>query len=220
MTTAPTPSEAERLARGLEEGFCGYAAWLQPAAAELRRLQADNEAMRETLEFVERWAVHHASKPHMTAELALGSIQHHPEIRAITERYADSKRPDAFDPYARIAELEAKEEFKPDWAGFRQGREVGMAEMEEKLAAEARATAEHKLRADQLAQQHRMQAQMHAQATQQLAELEARKPLPLSDEQIDDLHGEANRGFDIGREEYFKAFRDAERSHGITGGSS
>lgn len=47
------------------------------------------------------------------------------------------------------------------------------------------------------------------------AELEARKPLPLSDEQIDDLHGEANRGFDIGREEYFKAFRDAERAHGI-----
>ncbi|MFC4924623.1 hypothetical protein [Delftia deserti] len=156
MTTAPTPSDVERLARGLEEGFCGYAAWLQPAAAELRRLQADNEAMRETLEFVERWAVHHASKPHMTAELALGSIQHHPEIRAITERYADSKRPDTFDPYARIAELEAQ------------------------LVAEARATAEHKLRADQLAQQHRMQAQMHAQATQQLAELEARKPLPLS----------------------------------------
>ena len=52
------------------------------------------------------------------------------------------------------------------------------------------------------------------------SELEARKPLPLSDEQIDDLHGEANRGFDIGREEYFKAFRDAERAHGITGGSS
>jgi hypothetical protein len=47
------------------------------------------------------------------------------------------------------------------------------------------------------------------------AELEARKPLPLSDEQIDDLHGEANRGFDIGREDYFKAFRDAERAHGI-----
>ncbi|MFC4927802.1 hypothetical protein [Delftia deserti] len=108
MTTAPTPSDVERLARGLEEGFCGHAAWLQPAAAELRRLQADNEAMRETLEFVERWAVHHASKPHMTAELALGSIQHHPEIRAITERYADGKRPETFDPYARIAELEAR----------------------------------------------------------------------------------------------------------------
>ncbi|WP_432490414.1 hypothetical protein, partial [Flavonifractor plautii] len=46
-------------------------------------------------------------------------------------------------------------------------------------------------------------------------ELEARKPLPLSDERVDDLHGEANRGFDIGREEYFKAFRDAESAHGI-----
>lgn len=90
-----------------------------------------------------------------------------------------------------------------------------IAELEVRLVAEARAAAEQKLRADQLAQQHRMQAQMHAKATQQLAELEARKPLPLSDEQIDDLHGEANRGFDIGREEYFKAFRDAERAHGI-----
>lgn len=59
-----------------------------------------------------------------------------------------------------------------------------IAELERQLVAEARATAEHKLRADQLAQQHRMQAQMHAQATQQLAELEARKPLPLSDAEI------------------------------------
>ena len=50
------------------------------------------------------------------------------------------------------------------------------------LVAEARAAAEQKLRADQLAQQHRMQAQMHAQATQQLAELEARKPLPPAEE--------------------------------------
>ena len=45
MTTAPTPSHVERLARGLEEGFCGHAAWLQPAAAELRRLQAENERL-------------------------------------------------------------------------------------------------------------------------------------------------------------------------------
>ena len=43
------------------------------------------------------------------------------------------------------------------------------------LVAEASAAAEQKLRADQLTQQHRMQAQMHAQATQQLAELEASK---------------------------------------------
>jgi hypothetical protein len=39
---------------------------------------------------------------------------------------------------------------------------------------------------------------------------------PLTDEQIDDLHGEANRGFCIEREDYFKAFRDAEAAHGIT----
>jgi len=39
---------------------------------------------------------------------------------------------------------------------------------------------------------------------------------PLTDEQVDDLHGEANRGFCIEREDYFKAFRDAETAHGIT----
>jgi len=39
---------------------------------------------------------------------------------------------------------------------------------------------------------------------------------PLTVEQIDDLHGEANRGFCIEREDYFKAFRDAEVAHGIT----
>ena len=40
---------------------------------------------------------------------------------------------------------------------------------------------------------------------------------PQSDEQIDDLLGEANRGYDIEREHYFKAFRDAEAAHNITG---
>lgn len=42
------------------------------------------------------------------------------------------------------------------------------------------------------------------------------KQKPLTVEQIDDLHGEANRGFCIEREDYFKAFRDAEAAHGIT----
>jgi hypothetical protein len=41
-------------------------------------------------------------------------------------------------------------------------------------------------------------------------------PVPLTDEQIEDLLGEANRGFCIEREDYFKAFRDAEAAHGIT----
>ncbi|EPD35937.1 hypothetical protein HMPREF9701_04970 [Delftia acidovorans CCUG 274B] len=223
MTTAPTPSDVERLASNLEHEWTTVADMLQ-AAATLRQQHAEIKAMRETLEFVERWAVHHASKPHMTAELALGSIQHHPEIRAITERYADGKRPDTFDPYARIAELEAQ------------------------LVAEARATAEHKLRADQLAQQHRMQAQMHAQATQQLAgmeanknarihklemdaldlasensilkraetdELEAREPLPLSDEQIDAIGDKCGKPSATWHYEFARAI---ERR--ITGGSS
>ena len=40
---------------------------------------------------------------------------------------------------------------------------------------------------------------------------------PLTDEQMDYLHGEANRGYCIEPEEYSKAFRDAEKAHGITG---
>lgn len=38
---------------------------------------------------------------------------------------------------------------------------------------------------------------------------------PLTEEQIEDLRGEANRGYCIDREEYLKAFRDAEAAHGI-----
>lgn len=54
MTTAPTPSDVERLARGLEEGFAGYAAWLQPAAAELRRLQDENKRLRSAERTLQR----------------------------------------------------------------------------------------------------------------------------------------------------------------------
>lgn len=116
------------------------------------------------------------------------------------------------------------------------------------LMAEARAAAEQKLRADQLAQQHRMQAQMHAQATQQLAdldasknarihelemqaldlasensilkrqeqeELEARKPLQLSDEQIDAIGDKCGKPSATWHYEFARAI---ERR--ITGGSS
>lgn len=40
---------------------------------------------------------------------------------------------------------------------------------------------------------------------------------PLTDAQVGDLCGEANRGYCIESEHYFKAFRDAEEAHGITG---
>lgn len=62
----------------------------------------------EDLVFVERWAVHHAGKPGITAEQALGCIAHYPGISAITKSYKDGKRPETFDPYAEIARLKAE----------------------------------------------------------------------------------------------------------------
>jgi hypothetical protein len=41
------------------------------------------------------------------------------------------------------------------------------------------------------------------------------QPVALTDEQIEDLRAEANRGMCIDRDDYFKAFRDAEFIHGI-----
>ena len=63
--------------------------------------------LEDSLQFVERWAVHHGTKSHMTAENALSMIQHYPPISAITKGYADGKVPETFNPYARITELEA-----------------------------------------------------------------------------------------------------------------
>lgn len=40
--------------------------------------------------------------------------------------------------------------------------------------------------------------------------------VPLTPEQIDDMHSEANRGYCIEPEHYTKAVRDTERAHGIT----
>lgn len=137
MTTAPTPlhQECTDFATSLRSAssvamttkgaappsFLRAADLFECAAAELRRLQAENErlqaknaSMRTTLEYVERWANHHGAKPHITAEQALGCIQHHPDIHDITKGYADGKRPNTFDPYARIAELEARKPLPPD----------------------------------------------------------------------------------------------------------
>ncbi len=38
---------------------------------------------------------------------------------------------------------------------------------------------------------------------------------PLTEGQIDEMLGEANRGFCIERDDYIKVVRDAERAHGI-----
>lgn len=64
--------------------------------------------LEDTLQFVERWANHHGAKPRTTPKEALSVIQHYPPVKAITRSYADGVVPDTFDPYARIAELEAE----------------------------------------------------------------------------------------------------------------
>ncbi len=70
--------------------------------------RAQRVEQNEHLEFIERWAVHHASKPHVAAEEALGIIAHYPPIKAITKSYVDGVIPDTFDPYAEIERLKAE----------------------------------------------------------------------------------------------------------------
>jgi hypothetical protein len=69
---------------------------------------AEISKLNSVLIFVERWANHHGTKPHMTAQEALGCIQHHPRIRAITQAYADGQAPETRDPYAEIVTLTAE----------------------------------------------------------------------------------------------------------------
>lgn len=59
------------------------------------------DELREALQFVERWAVHHGTKPHMTPAEALSCIQHYPAIKSITASYADGKAPDTPNPFAQ-----------------------------------------------------------------------------------------------------------------------
>ena len=55
-------------------------------------------------------------------------------------------------------------------------------------------------------------------ATWQAAKQAQPERAPLSDAEIEDLRGEANRGYCIDKGAYFKAFRDAEQAHGIKQG--
>ena len=78
--------------------------WIEAA---LSKPAAHIAELEKHLQFVERWAVHHGSKECTSAESALGVIQHYPPIAEITAGYTDGKTPDTFNPFARIAELEA-----------------------------------------------------------------------------------------------------------------
>jgi hypothetical protein len=85
---------------------------------ELRRQHAEIEALKNTLQFVERWAVHHGTKPHMTPQEALSCIQHHPAIKAITKSYADGVVPTTFDPFAEIEALRKEAEQERESRGM------------------------------------------------------------------------------------------------------
>ena len=86
----------------------GSTVWWDVWQAATQRQQERIAELERDLQFVERWANHHGAKPHTTAKEALSVIQHYPPITRITRGYADGVVPDTFDPYARIAELEAQ----------------------------------------------------------------------------------------------------------------
>jgi hypothetical protein len=116
--TAPSPEQIEEWRKEAEF------AWLLDPSSQIHEescsayikgyLRARTEQateiteLKDDLQFVERWAVHHGTKPHMTPENALSVIQHYPPIRAITKSYVDGKVPNTFDPYAQIAALKAQ----------------------------------------------------------------------------------------------------------------
>lgn len=77
------------------------------AKAHAASLEDEVKALREHLQFVERWANHHGAKPHMNAPEALSVIQHYPPILKITHSYADGKVPETPNPWAALAELHA-----------------------------------------------------------------------------------------------------------------
>lgn len=79
-------------------------------AAAVKANDAEIEDLRDTLRSVERYANHHGQHPNISAKEALGMIQHHPSIKAITRSYADGRVPATFDPYAEIEALRARAE--------------------------------------------------------------------------------------------------------------
>jgi len=76
--------------------------------AEIDQLQAELAEAKRHIVFVERWANHHGTKPHMTAAEALSCIQHYPPILAITRNYVDGKVPETPNPWKENDELRAK----------------------------------------------------------------------------------------------------------------
>ena len=123
-------SKALELAKKLNDGESS-GLWYQSFAAadELRRQHAEIDALEDVLQFVERWAVHHGTKPHLTPQEALSCIQHHPGIKAITKSYTDGVVPSTFDPFAEIEALKKDIDHKDAYCE-QLGRELSKATAE------------------------------------------------------------------------------------------
>lgn len=80
--------------------------YMQAEIDDLRTALQERDAeianLEDSLRFVERWAVHHANKPGISAENALGCIAHYPPIKAITKSYVDGVPSHLPDPYEAI----------------------------------------------------------------------------------------------------------------------
>ena len=119
--------------------------------------------------------------------------------------------------HSRVLELEAEVLEQCRINGIGSERELRLMarvrELETQLVKEASRTAEEKLRADQMSQQHDTQAALNREARAQLAANRERKP--LTDEQIDALWGGENVSVPqlINRRAISRA---VERAHGVT----
>jgi len=119
--------------------------------SEKAKAESERDKAKELLVFVERWANHHGQKDFMSAEQTLSIIQHHPDIEAITESYADGKIPETPNPWkeltAMTAERDALKEEVIDW---RQGSDAEAHAHDEARAKLAAMTAERDALCEQL----------------------------------------------------------------------
>jgi len=181
MTEQEKP-EALRLADALERGrilATDAGDPPQDAAAELRRLHADSEAKAEQIVMLQLDASRHLSQM-----LDLEAENHSLRRRRREHRLMRGmKHLEILRLKARIAELEA-EASKSYWHLYAmKEQELGyqgdlaeaterIAELEEMLLKECQHSADQKLRANQMTEQHRMQAALNSEARHLLAQRE------------------------------------------------
>ena len=130
-------------------------------ADEFNRLHAENEQLRSAMNIP---TIEKGSKDWLSSDPAIAWHQ--------IDRYADN--------WADIG-LMMQEYIDAQKQSAVQRLEARIAELREMLLKECQHSADQKLRADQMTEQHRMQAAMNSEARAKLAQL--RESKPLSDEQ-------------------------------------